>query len=353
MRRAVLTLLVALVLTVAPAAAFEKGVNADPFRGTTTIFPELRALGARFLVYSIAWADVAPTRPANPTDGADPAYRWETIDRAAREAARHGIEIVPQIGHTPRWANGGRDRQFYPSDARHYARFLIAMSRRYPRMRRWVIWGEPSNLGQWFPQGLAGAHQYAIQLDAAYSALKSVSRRNLVIGGNSYCCGLDDSGSTSTTVWISRLRLPGGRRPRLDLYGMNPYGSRPIDLSLGRVNARFMDLNDMDSLAEILDRAWPGRRLQIFIMEWGIPTEHGNRDWLFFTSRREQARRVGQALVAASRFPRIAALSNYLLYDQEPREDPSTGLAIGWSTGLRTAGGVRKPAWEAFRRAPG
>jgi hypothetical protein len=227
------------------------------------------------------------------------------------------------------------------------------MSRRYPDMRRWIIWGEPTHLGQWFPQGVAGARQYARQLDRAYAALKSVSPRNLVIGGNSFCCGLDTPGSTSTARWIARLRLPDGRRPRLDMYGMNPYGRRRIDLRLGRVDAKFMDLNDMDSLAGILDRAYPGRRIPIFIAEWGVPTEHGNRDWVWFTTRREQAKRVRDALVAASRFPRIAALANYLLYDQPAERDPVTGFAKGWSTGLNTAGGVRKPAWEAFRRAPG
>lgn len=240
----VLLALVGLAIGLAsPAGAFEKGLTASAYPmdkvGDRTIFPEMRTLGADFLVYGVAWSLVAPTRPARPADPNDPAYNWRQIDPVVREAQRHGIELVPQVGGTPSWANDGRTGSVFglpansfPLNTQDYASFLVAMSRRYPSMRRWIIYGEPAQFQSWFPQGVRGARQYARQLDHAYAALKRVSRRNIVIGGNAFCCGRDDASSTSAATWLNRLRLPNGRRPRLDVWGMNPYGSRPIDFSL-------------------------------------------------------------------------------------------------------------------------
>jgi hypothetical protein len=45
-------------------------------------------------------------------------------------------------------------------------------------------------------------------MDAAYGALKQVSRRNLVIGGSTYT-----TGDIDTQQWIQNLRLPDGRPP--------------------------------------------------------------------------------------------------------------------------------------------
>ena len=71
-------------------------------------------------------------------------------------------------------------------------------------------------------------HNYAQILDASYGALKSVSPANLVIGGNTFL-------SAGTNViypyqWIKYLTLPDGSRPRLDMYGHNPYGYRKPSL---------------------------------------------------------------------------------------------------------------------------
>ena len=134
--------------------------------------------------------------------------------------------------------------------------------------------------------------------------------------------------------------LPSGRRPRLDMWGHNPFTSRPIDLRLRPAHRFSWDFNDVDTLAADLDRHYP-RPLKLFLSESGTPTEHGNPDWFFFTTRQAQAAMMRQMFNVAAKYPRIAVLSNFLLYD-------GAG-ARGWTTGLRTASGLRKPAWYVFR----
>ena len=67
-----------------------------------------------------------------------------------------------------------------------------------------------------------GPHRYARILDASYGALKRVSRKNLVIGGNTFT-----TGDISVLNWIKNLKLPNGKPPRMDMYGHNPFNNRP------------------------------------------------------------------------------------------------------------------------------
>ena len=135
--------------------------------------------------------------------------------------------------------------------------------------------------------------------------------------------------------------LPGGRRPRFDQWGHNPFTERAIDLKLRPASRYTYDFDDLDTLAAELDAFYPGKHMKLFLSESGIPTEHGNVDWFFHTTRPEQARRLAQMYDVVRRFKRIAAISNFLL-----RDEPG---ARGWTTGLITAAGVKKPAWNVYR----
>ncbi len=171
---------------------------------------------------------------------------------------------------TPAWANGGRTPDWAPTAPRDYARFLTAAARRYPAVRHWMIWGEPTKSTNFQPlrsdsgrrlrgRGLRGPHIYARMLDRAYGALKAVSRANLVIGGNTFTVG-----TVSPRRWIQALRLPSGRRPRMDLYGHNPFTARRPVLSQPPLGRGYADFGDLDTLAGWLDRDLraPARRRQ-------------------------------------------------------------------------------------------
>jgi hypothetical protein len=321
----------------------------------SSAFPVYRDLGVRSLQVGLQWASSAPQRPSNPTDPSDPAYRWPAgLDGAIGEARRYGMRIMVLVNTSPGWANGGRGLEWAPRN-RHYADFLTAASRRYPGVRHWMIWGEPSKPDRFQPLVEAtgrrltarqrrGPRHYARILDASYGALKRVSRRNKVIGGNTWTAG-----EVVPLNFIRAMRLPGGRRPRMDLYGHNPFTLRLPNLRKDTVAFGTADFSDLDALARWLDRYGyrdrRGRRMRLFLSELSIPTDHANHEFPFYVPWRVQARWLTAALRIARRWDRIYTLGYLGLYDDPPRPD---GLEV--NRGLITYSGERKPSYRAFRR---
>ncbi|MGH3995445.1 MAG: hypothetical protein ACRDSN_23645, partial [Pseudonocardiaceae bacterium] len=82
----------------------------------------------------------------------------------------------------------------------------------------------------------------------SYGALKRVDRRNLVIGGNTWT-----GGDVTPLNFIRAMRLPSGRRPRMDLYGHNPFTFRFPNLREGPLGNGYADFSDLDTLARWLD----------------------------------------------------------------------------------------------------
>ena len=264
-------------------------------------FPIYRDLGVGIWQTNLRWSDAAPRRPEHPADPSDPAYAWPAgLDAAIADAGGHGITVSLLVMGTPAWANGGRDARWAPDSPRDLARFVTAAARRYPAVRHWMIWSEPTKPSNFQPlrsddgrrlkgRGLRGPHIYARMLDAAYVALKQVRRRNIVIGGNTFTVG-----TVSPRRWIQALRLPNGRPPRMDLWGHNPFTIRRPVLSQDPLGRGYADFGDLDTLARWLDRnlrgAVPGGgKLKLFLSEISFPTDHANFEFNFWLTRQTQA----------------------------------------------------------------
>jgi len=332
----------------------KKAIWGPALRDGQSQFPIYRDLGVGIHQMTLSWADVAPTRPANPVDPADPAYRWPAeVDFAAQEAPRHAIQLALLVMGTPPWANRGRSRRWVPENPADYADFLEAAARRYPGVRHWMIWGEPSKASNFQPlaadrgRPLRGARTrgprlYAQLLDHAYERLKGVDRRNLVVGGNTFTVG-----TVRPLHFIRAMRLPDGRPPRMDLYGHNPFTARPPDLLRRPLGGGFADFSDLDTLAGWLDRhrIGRGRRLKLFLSEFTLPTDQANHEFNFHVSQRVQAEWLRAALRIARRWSRIYTLGYLGLYDDEPRAERDEVRR-----GLLDHAGRRKPAYDAFKQ---
>jgi hypothetical protein len=313
--------------------------------GGVSQFPIYRELGVGIYQMALAWNQVAPTRPRRPSDPRDAAYRWpEEIDFAIREGRRYGIRVSLTLMRAPRWANGGRSPEWAPRRPGDFAAFARAASRRYPRVRLWQIWGEPSRQRNFKPMPrfeATGPRRYARILDAAYSSLKRQSRRNLVIGGNTFT-----TGDVTPRQFIQSMRLPNGRPPRMDLYGHNPFAAREPALRKPPLGHGYADFSDLDTLARWIDRnlrRTPGRRIKLFLSEFTIPTDHPNHEFNFWVTREVQARWLAAALRITHGWSRIYALGWIGLYDERPRPD---GLEV--NRGLLTYTGEKKPAYSVF-----
>jgi len=361
-RTRILLALVALVALVAAGSADAAPSRKKSIWGPATVdgrsqFPIYRDLGVGIRQDRINWSAIAPTRPADPRNPFDPAYRWpDELDNAITQGRRFGIRTSLVLTEAPRWASGHLDPRWAPRKPGDFADFAYAASTRYPSVRHWMIWAEPTRRVNFMPLMLErrdrpltrrmkkGPHTYARILDAAYGALKRRSRHNIVIGGNSFT-----TGDVSSLNWIRNLRLPNGRPPRLDLYGHNPFSARRPLLNRPPPGHGFADFSDLDLLGGWVDR-WLARprgkrRINLFLSELFWPTDHPNYEFNFWVTRETAASWLTDALRITRRWSRIYTLGWYALYD-----DPPNPKGDEVNRGLLTSRGRKKPAYWAYRR---
>jgi len=309
-------------------------------------FPIYRDLGVDVYQFQIHWDEIAPTRPAHPRDPNDPAYRWEGIDLIVNEAYRNGVGLAALVQRSPGWANGGRSPSWAPKNPKRFADFLFAASKRYPTIRRWMIWGEPARAENFQPMRRGnpkGPRLYATLLDTAYGALKKASKANVVIGGMTL-----NGGTIRPPDFIRWLKTKKGRPPRMDVWGHNPFDARFPKLA-DKPLGTFRGFNDIDTLHDEIKRAYKPAHLKVprlWLSEWTIVSDRPLPLFSgFFVSRQSQAQRLNAAYTIARRTPYVAGLGWFTLIDQTEKEG-----GAGW--GLLDAGGKPKPSFNAYSRLP-
>jgi hypothetical protein len=330
-------------------AASLKAMWGPSVHNGVSLFPTYRELGVKIYEDDLHWNSIALSRPRSSRNPNDPAYAWPAeVTQAVAEAKRYHIQVALQIIGSPPWANGGKPWNWAPRNPQDYANFAIAASKRYPSVHLWMIWGEPSRSHDFEPLDPAkpfaklnvpqrsAPHRYARILDAAYGALKSVSRSNLVIGGMTYT-----TGDISTQLWIENLRLPDGKPPRLDMYGHNPFGYRAPSLSNPPSPGQQVDFSDLGRLSKLVDRylGRPGNEHpKLFISEWTVTTSV-DLEFNYYVEPMVQAEWITDALRIAKNMPSIYAVGWIHLYDEPP-------TSYG---GLIQTDGAEKPGFAAWK----
>jgi hypothetical protein len=326
------------------AGAFSKAIWGEAYHDGVNQFPLYHKLGVSIYETDLIWSNVAPTRPRNATNPSDPAYEWPSgITQAMQLAAQFHIRVLLQIDDAPPWANGGKPAIWAPLHDSDFANFATAAARRYPSVHLWMIGGEPNRRANFEPETSAfpgtrldraqqlAPHNYARMLDAAYGALKRVSRRNLVIGGSTYT-----TGDIDTQQWIENLRLPDGRAPRMDMYAHNPFSYTAPSFSAPPSATGQVQFSDLPRLGRWIDR-YLHKGMPIFLSEWTIPTAP-DQEFRFWVDPKVAAQWITDAMRLARGWRRIYGLGWIYVYDQPP-------VTFG---GLLSAGGVPKPGFAAF-----
>jgi hypothetical protein len=315
-------------------------------------FPIYKDLGVGIFQWPVRWHAIATRRPADPRNPADPAYQWPDLDGMLDEARRSGIKVLLEVQGTPSWANGGRDPQWAARRTSDVADFMTAISRRYPGVRYWQVWNEPTRRDRFRPMAIErrgrpltrkqqkGPRRYARILDSSYAALKAVDRGDKVIGGNTFT-----TGAISPRNFIRYMRLPSGQPPRMDLYGHNPFTARRPDFSRPPLGYGLADFSDLDTVNRWVRRhlGRGGHKPRLYLSEFFTPTDHHNHEFNFYVSKKVQARWLRDAMRITRRHRFIHTLGVFLL-DDPPQAD---GREV--NRGIMTHDGRRKPAYRAFR----
>jgi len=352
-----------------------------------TAFQTLRSLKTQVLRVNLYWGGtkwaVANKKPADPTDPGDPAYNWSLYDRLAKYAHDYNITLMLTILFTPSWANGGKARTVAPTNPKELQDFAYAAAVRYsgyyvppswqqnsslgignsalPFVGRWTAWNEPNNPiwlspqykrvgGKWV---IESAVQYAKICNAVYTGIHAVliSPQQGQVPDEQVACGVtgpkgnDAPGTARASVdpmsFLVAAHNAGMRD--FDAYAHHPYYSAskesPTYVPTGNFKRR-IQLGNINTLISEVTKLYGPHPL--WITEYGYQTNPPDKT--FGVSWATQAAWLKKAYAIARANPSITIMLWFLIKDE-----PNLG---GWQSGLETAAGKRKPAWNAFLSIP-
>ena len=312
----------------------------------------LAATGVKVTRVDILWREVAPTRPADARNPADPAYDWSRYDEIVRGLAARGITAMLDFYLTPAWASRSGARTAAPRAA-DGARFAGAIARRYsgafpdprggllPQVRRIEVWNEPNLPGFWMPQCrqrgrravLVSPRAYAALLAAAYREIHAANPAAQVVGGVTGPAGRSPKrcpkGGAAAVGSLDFTRLVANEGPPIDAWSLHLY-------PLGSPLAAFFvpSWNTVARAVRQVDRLAPGA--PIHVTETGYHTSY-NRFHRYFVSEAQQARWVDETVIAAGRNPRVQVVTWFNFQDNP-----------FWTGGLLRGDGTRKPSYDRF-----
>jgi hypothetical protein len=303
----------------------------------------IQQTGVKVTRVDIFWSDVAPTPPRSATNPEDPAYNWQRADAILNGLRQRGIRPIVSVYSTPQWAALGRRppvagqpfNPWRPATPVTYGNFMQAVAKRYPFVRHYEIWNEPSIQLFFRPQKAGGRYvsigNYANLVKAAYPRIKRANPRAVVIAGVAAPKGRSLDDGVGALGWIRGLRA---QRIPLDAYSQHIYpAAGPTSTS-----EAVPGWNSIDDLLAELDRFPNGRSKQLYITEAGYTTAVTKFRKVRFTFAQQNLFMRQMFALPQTNQPRIPAIVWFNMQDN-----------AFWPGGILTANGTRKPSYATFR----
>jgi hypothetical protein len=336
----------------------------QPLVAPEKTFPMLVKLHVQIIRIGLDWgAYVAKKKPAHPMDPEDPAYNWDIFDNVVLNAHEHKIEVLFTIYGSPKWASGSAKLNRAPKKMLYLRQFAYAAAKRYsgsyerpdgkvlPAVRKWMAWNEPNNpvflRPQWAKVGNkyipVAARNYAQMCSAIWAGIHATNLKETVACGATDPRGNNKARSSRPSIapltFMLALKRYGLRD--FDVYAHHPYYNRPTETPTTMPRAKtVITLANIGQLTTLLSRLWGPKKL--WITEYGYQTKPPDPN--FGVSWAKQAQYLTKAYSVARRNPRITLMLWFLLRDES--------RLAGWQSGLLTASGKKKPAFNAFMRRP-
>jgi polysaccharide biosynthesis protein PslG len=252
------------------------GVTADgPLTAGTprpAEFALMQRHGVELLRIGIEWNVVEP---------APGVLRWAGTDALVTVAAQHGMDVLPTISWTPRWAAAHPGvRTSPPADDATYGRFAAEAVRRYgpggafwrehPELkarpiRMWQVWNEPNQaVYGWSDQPFAPG--YVALLRAARAAIKGVDPHAQIV-----LAGLvgPSSGHDLNTIYAAH------GRGLFDMADLHPFAIKPDGvLRIVRQARHAMNRHgDRDTPLSITELTWPAAAGKRTVRRYGFEVD--------------------------------------------------------------------------------
>jgi len=310
-------------------------------------------LRSSWIRFDVAWSLGEPNQRAY-----DAAYLGR-VAAACKVAKAAGLKVVLTVYKVPRWASQsdlwntpvpgykkGYQHFYLPKtssldELRDFMRHLSALCG--ADVAAYECWNEPNLWMFLAPQKRGTDANYAVRryrgmLQQFYLGVKAGNARATVIGGAFGPYGPNDRWRTSPQRFASQLKKLGGAK-YMDAVSHHPYqagtSSRFAPNRLPRWPARAVSLRNLNVILKL----FPGK--PVYLTEYGYNTKNCPGIGLGVGAVK-QAQYLRQAYAYAAKNKRVKVMFWYLLRDEARKN--------GWTTGLRTAGGARKPAYYVFSK---
>ena len=349
---ALIALLATPAATVHAAPRMPIGFFDDPsFRWSPTRAENLQqasATGASVIHTTASWPGLAPTKPGNPADGDDPAYKLGDLDELVYQSGLYGLRVMIDINGTPKWANGGKAPNVMPTRLSDLTTFAKMLATRYNgrqghgTVALWSVWNEP-NLQlfltpQFAGKKIVGPANYAKLYKAAYAGIKSGNPLSKVAIGETSARGRDKplagvSASLAPGTFAKYLaKVPG---LKFDAWAHHPYPTSPNLPPTQKVRYPNVVLLTLPTFEKDL-KTFFHRSVPVWITEYGHETKPPDPHGVSYAT---QSKYAVQALNIAKNDPNVQMFIWFVFHD-------TTGNP--WQSGLFTSGGRQKPAYDAF-----
>jgi hypothetical protein len=349
---ALVALLAAPAATVRAAEKMPIGFFDDPaFRWSPTRAEDLRqagVAGASVIHTTASWVGLAPTKPANPANGDDPAYKLNDLDELVFQSGLYGLRVMIDISGTPKWANGGKAPNVMPKRLGDLTAFAKMLATRYNGRQGhgtaalWSVWNEP-NLQlfltpQYVGKKIVGPANYAKLFKAAYAGIKSGNSLAKVAIGETSARGRDKPlAGVSASVAPGTFAKLVAHTPGLkfDAWAHHPYPTSPNLAPTQKVRYPNVTLSTLPQFEADLKKFFH-RNVPVWITEYGHETKPPDPHGVSYAT---QSKYAVQALNIAKKDPNVQMFIWFVFHD-------SAGNP--WQSGLYSSSGAQKPAYNSF-----
>jgi hypothetical protein len=335
--------------------------------------------GAGMVRLTVNWAAIAPNRPANGANPADPAYNFAALDSSVAAIRSRGLEVLLTAGTAPPWAEGagrpgGVAAGTWKPQPAAFGAFGQALAQRYsgafpdgsggllPRVRYFQAWNEP-NLPeyitpQWQGKTPVSPGVYRALLNAFYGGVKAIHPDNTVVTGGLAPYG-DAPGrgrmrpvafARSLLCVKNRRRLLAAKcpvKPQFDVFADHPINTSggPGRHAINPDDASTPDLNRVVRVLRAGEKRHKlsPRRHQLWVTEFWWNTNPPNS--VRGVPPPTQARWIEDAMYQFWKAGARVALNLQL---QDSPFNPASPLAATQS-GIYFSDGSPKPSLTAFR----
>jgi hypothetical protein len=352
--------------------------NAQILGNAEAVLPDIQALKPEVFRFTIFWSAIAKKKPVQARNSDDPAYDWASVDQTVRRLTDLQIPVLLTIVSTPSGAGGGGGGLKAPRRMLDLQDFAYAAASRYdgthvdaagvtlPKVVRWEAWNEPNLaqhlLPQWRPTGTkkivgrpfcfgkswlpASPTIYRGILNAIYrgvhAAGTAASVTESVAGGATAPYGKGPCASVPGFAPLSFLRELVKKPVSLDVWSHHPYRN-------GRQNALpyrgdNVDTQGMGRLYSALNKAFPGRKVLVWVTEFGAQTNPPDR-WQGMTLS-QQVTSLRTAYTTFKKAGRVKMLVWFLVRDEDIDGRP---FGAGFQSGLEYFNGKHKPSFNVFK----